>query len=296
MRRHSDRAAPVASTPLSSRVPRAAQLNCNRTLHGGAGRYNWLHLAAHARRAGPLLSIMVAKHAAPKILVVDDDVRLRDLLSRYLTEQGFQVATLAGRARSRQEAPARPAPSHRARSHAAGRGRARRLPPAAGGGRKRADRHADAQRAKTSTASSASRRAPTTTCRSRSIRASSSPASTRCCAGRRSGSLRARRRAEGKVAFGPFTLDLAARTLANGDATIHLTTGEFSLVKVFVQHAAAAAGARETDAAGARTRPRRVRPGDRRPGVAAAQADRARSGQPPLHPDGLGIRLRLRAG
>ena len=30
----------------------------------------------------------------PKILVVDDDVRLRDLLSRYLGEQGFQVATL----------------------------------------------------------------------------------------------------------------------------------------------------------------------------------------------------------
>src|SRR5436853_5143562 len=30
----------------------------------------------------------------PKILVVDDDVRLRDLLTRYLTEQGFQVASL----------------------------------------------------------------------------------------------------------------------------------------------------------------------------------------------------------
>src|SRR6516225_8213802 len=30
----------------------------------------------------------------PKILVIDDDVRLRDLLSRYLTEQGFQVAVL----------------------------------------------------------------------------------------------------------------------------------------------------------------------------------------------------------
>ena len=42
---------------------------------------------------------------------------------------------------------------------------------------------------------------------------------------------------EGKVAFGPFTLDLAARTLVNGDATIHLTTGEFSLLKVFAQHA-----------------------------------------------------------
>ena len=31
----------------------------------------------------------------PKILVVDDDLRLRDLLSRYLAEQGFQVSTVA---------------------------------------------------------------------------------------------------------------------------------------------------------------------------------------------------------
>src|SRR5437762_4687793 len=37
---------------------------------------------------------MTAKSPAPKILVVDDDVRLRDLLTRYLTEQGFQVAAL----------------------------------------------------------------------------------------------------------------------------------------------------------------------------------------------------------
>src|SRR3989442_11252746 len=37
---------------------------------------------------------MVAKTSSPKILVVDDDVRLRDLLSRYLTEQGFQVTVL----------------------------------------------------------------------------------------------------------------------------------------------------------------------------------------------------------
>src|SRR5512139_2259252 len=40
------------------------------------------------------MSTMPAKPPAPKILVVDDDVRLRDLLSRYLTEQGFEVATL----------------------------------------------------------------------------------------------------------------------------------------------------------------------------------------------------------
>ncbi len=31
-------------------------------------------------------------HSA-RIMVVDDDVRLRDLLRRYLTEQGFQVVT-----------------------------------------------------------------------------------------------------------------------------------------------------------------------------------------------------------
>jgi two-component system phosphate regulon response regulator OmpR len=38
---------------------------------------------------------MAVKIAAPKILVVDDDVRLRDLLTRYLAEQGFQVSALA---------------------------------------------------------------------------------------------------------------------------------------------------------------------------------------------------------
>jgi len=42
--------------------------------------------------------------------------------------------------------------------------------------------------------------------------------------------------AEGRTAFGPFTLDLAARTLSKDDNTIHLTTAEFSLVKVFAQH------------------------------------------------------------
>src|SRR5487761_258382 len=37
---------------------------------------------------------MTGKPAPAKILVVDDDVRLRDLLTRYLSEQGFQVASL----------------------------------------------------------------------------------------------------------------------------------------------------------------------------------------------------------
>ncbi len=37
---------------------------------------------------------MTARTPGVKILVVDDDVRLRDLLTRYLTEQGFQVSAL----------------------------------------------------------------------------------------------------------------------------------------------------------------------------------------------------------
>ena len=30
-----------------------------------------------------------------KVLIVDDDLRLRSLLERYLTEQGFQIRTAA---------------------------------------------------------------------------------------------------------------------------------------------------------------------------------------------------------
>ena len=37
---------------------------------------------------------MTARTPGTKVLVVDDDVRLRDLLTRYLTEQGFQVSSL----------------------------------------------------------------------------------------------------------------------------------------------------------------------------------------------------------
>ena len=32
---------------------------------------------------------------AKKILMVDDDVRMRELLQRYLTEQGFNIKTVA---------------------------------------------------------------------------------------------------------------------------------------------------------------------------------------------------------
>ena len=42
--------------------------------------------------------------------------------------------------------------------------------------------------------------------------------------------------AEGKIAFGPYLLDLATRALLRGDAPIALTTGEFSLLKVLATH------------------------------------------------------------
>jgi two-component system phosphate regulon response regulator OmpR len=41
------------------------------------------------------MASMTAKTGPSKILIVDDDVRLRDLLTRYLGEQGFTVSAIA---------------------------------------------------------------------------------------------------------------------------------------------------------------------------------------------------------
>jgi DNA-binding response OmpR family regulator len=51
----------------------------------------------YTRRAQPRAPrwiVTMPKVHSPKILVVDDDVRLRDLLTRYLAEQGFTVSAL----------------------------------------------------------------------------------------------------------------------------------------------------------------------------------------------------------
>src|SRR5262249_47442497 len=53
--------------------------------------------------------------------------------------------------------------------------------------------------------------------------------------------------------------------------------------------------ARQADGARAWPRVRSVRPLDRRAGVPPAQARREGSGAPRLHPDGVGLRLRVRA-
>ncbi|MEO6929490.1 MAG: two-component system response regulator OmpR [Casimicrobiaceae bacterium] len=41
---------------------------------------------------------------------------------------------------------------------------------------------------------------------------------------------------QGNVAFGSWSLDLAARTLSRDGKVVNLTTGEYSLIKVLVQH------------------------------------------------------------
>ena len=53
---------------------------------------------------------------APHILVVDDDSRIRDLLARYLQDNGFRVTTAvdaATRARLHAQPVVRPADSRR---------------------------------------------------------------------------------------------------------------------------------------------------------------------------------------
>jgi DNA-binding response OmpR family regulator len=149
------------------------------------------------------------KATSPKILVVDDDVRLRDLLSRYLSEQGFEVASLPDTVqldRRLQRDPPHllvldlmlpgedvdrivglemgaddylPKPFNPrelvARIHAVLRRHGERPTPGAPTG-------------------------------------------------------------EGRVPFGGHTLDLAARTLERDGEVKALTTGEFSLISVFVRH------------------------------------------------------------
>ena len=96
--------------------------------------------------------------------------------------------------------------------------------------------------------------------------------------------------------FGPFVLDLAARTLTRDGETTTLTTGEFALVKVLLQHPRQPL-AREKLMMLARGRDHEVF--DRAIDV---QVSRLRKlvepdpSNPALHPDGVGLRLRLRSG
>ena len=178
---------------------------------------------------------MASSSPAAKILVVDDDVRLRDLLSRYLTEQGFQVATLPDARdldRKLQRDPPHLVVLDLMLPGEDGLAVCRRL---RGAGEsvpiimltakgEEVDRivglemGADDYLPKPFNPRELVARINAVLRRHTEHQAPGAPASA------------------GPVPFGPFQLDPAARTLSDGERTIHLTTGEFSLVKVFVQH------------------------------------------------------------
>jgi two-component system phosphate regulon response regulator OmpR len=171
-----------------------------------------------------------------KVLVVDDDLRLRDLLKRYLTEQGFAVDTVPdGTAMDRQMqrmrydlvvldlmlpgedglAICRRLRARRQRhpgGDAHGEGRRRGPHPRARDGSRRLPRQA---------------LQPARAGRSHQ-RGASPPARARD----------ARRPAteERVVDFGPYSLNLAQRSLSRDGENVPLTTGEFSLLKALASH------------------------------------------------------------
>ena len=178
---------------------------------------------------------MTPRSAPPKILVVDDDVRLRDLLSRYLTEQGMEVATLSD-ARDLDKKLQRDPPhllvldlmlpgedglSVCRRLRGAGEGVPIIMLTAKGEDVDRIvglEMGADDYLAKPFNPRELVARIHAVLRRQTERRAPGAPAT------------------EGKAAFGQYVLDFAARTLSSGGETIHLTSGEFSLVRVFAQH------------------------------------------------------------
>ena len=178
---------------------------------------------------------MPSRPQAPKILVVDDDVRLRDLLTRYLSEQGFQVAALADAGqldKKLQRDPPHLVVLDLMLPGEDGLAVCRRL---RGAGEtvpiimltargEDVDRivglemGADDYLGKPFNPRELVARIHAVL-RRHGERASPGAPTT-----------------EGQVPFGRHTLDLAARTLALDGRTTTLTTGEFSLIKVLVQH------------------------------------------------------------
>jgi two-component system phosphate regulon response regulator OmpR len=175
------------------------------------------------------------KHVSPKILVVDDDARLRDLLARYLGEQGFQVQSLAD-ARDLDKRLQRDPPHLLVLDLMLpgedGLAVCRRL---RGSGEtvpvimltakgEDVDRivglemGADDYLPKPFNPRELVARIHAVLRRHTERLAPGAPS------------------AEGRITFGPYLLDLATRMLMRGDTPVALTTGEFSLLKVLATH------------------------------------------------------------
>ena len=178
---------------------------------------------------------MTGKPAPPKILVVDDDVRLRDLLTRYLAEQGFVVSALADA--SQLDKKLQRDPPHLVvldlmlpgedglavcrRLRGAGETVPIIMLTAKGEDVDRIlglEMGADDYLPKPFNPRELVARIQAVLRRHNERLAPGAPTS------------------EGRSPFGTHTLDMAARTLERDGKTIALTTGEFSLIKVFVSH------------------------------------------------------------
>ena len=178
---------------------------------------------------------MAAKSGPPKVLVVDDDVRLRDLLTRYLGEQGFQVASLPD-ARDLDRKLQRDPPhlvvldlmlpgedglSVCRRLRGAGESVPIIMLTAKGEDVDRIvglEMGADDYLPKPFNPRELVARIHAVLRRHGEHSIPGAPAE------------------EGTIAFGPHTLDLAARTLDSNGRNVALTTGEFSLLRVFAQY------------------------------------------------------------
>jgi two-component system OmpR family response regulator/two-component system phosphate regulon response regulator OmpR len=175
------------------------------------------------------------KQTVPKILVIDDDPRLRELLVRYLTEQGFQVQALAD-ARELDKKLQRDPPHLLVLDLMLpgedGLAVCRRL---RGSGEmvpvimltakgEDIDRivglemGADDYLPKPFNPRELVARIHAVLRRHTERLAPGAPA------------------ADGKINFGPYRFDLTTRTLLRGDTVVPLTTGEFGLLKVLATH------------------------------------------------------------
>jgi two-component system phosphate regulon response regulator OmpR len=178
---------------------------------------------------------MTARNGPIKILVVDDDVRLRDLLTRYLGEQGFQVTALADARdldRKLQRDPPRlvvldlmlPGEDGLAicrRLRAAGETVPIIMLTAKGEDVDRIvglEMGADDYLAKPFNPRELVARIQAVLRRHGEYVVPGAPAE------------------EGSIPFGRHTLDLAARKLSFEGKSVSLTSGEFSLLRVFAQH------------------------------------------------------------
>ena len=146
---------------------------------------------------------------APHLLVVDDDRRIRDLLSRFLTAEGYRVTTADNRGRSARQARRPAFRSADPRRDDAGRNRLRSGQIIAHDV-DRADPDADRAARNRNAASKAWKSAPTIMSPSRSSRANCR------CASPTSSSARSRRRRRGRIrAVRRFRFPYRARRTAS---------------------------------------------------------------------------------